>query len=126
MIVNPNNGQYYVKKKKGKEAVPALMVYPQAYPNQYVAQPQPMYQMSTQPYGMMQPIPQATPQPMVVPVGSPQYVPIGPPVMMAQPVATPKPKPAVKPVKKQPRKPDKIIIIQKQPRPQEDDCCNIF
>ena len=122
-----NNGQYYLKRKKGKETVPALMVYPQAYPNQYVAQPQPMFQMPTQPYGMVQPIPQATPQPMVVPVGPPQYVPIGQPVMM--PVATPKPKPAVqpvKPVKKKPRKPDKIIIIQKQPRPQEDDCCFIF
>ena len=124
------NDQYYKKKNtntKNKKPVQALMVFPQAYPNQYVAQPQPMYQVATQPYAMMQPTPQATPQPIMVPVGSPQYVPIGPPVMMAQPVATPKPvvKP-VKPVKKQPRKPDKIIIIKKQPKPQEDDCCNIF
>ena len=46
---------------------------------------------------------------------------------MTQPVATTKPvvKP-VKPVKKHPRKPDKILIIKKQPKPEEDDCCNIF
>ena len=52
------------------------MVYPQAYPKQYIAQPRPMYQMATQSYAMIQPIPQATSQKMVVHVGSPQYVPI--------------------------------------------------
>ena len=124
-MINP---QHHKKKnEKDKKPIPALMVYPQAYPNQIVSRPQPMYQMANQPYTMMQPIPQATSQPIVVTVGSPQYVPIGPPVMMAQPVATLKPvvKP-VKPVKKHPRKPDKILIIKKQPKPQEDDCCNIF
>ena len=61
MIKDPNNGKYYkMENKKDKKPVPALMVYPQAYPNQYIAQPQPMYQMATQPYGMVQPIPQAT------------------------------------------------------------------
>ena len=127
MLQDPTNGKYYqINNGNKKKPVKALMVYPQSSPNQYIAQPQPMYQMATQPYGMMQPVPQVNPQ-MVVPVGPPQYVPIGQPVMMAQPIVTPKPvAKQVKPVKKQPRKPDKIIIIQKQPRPEEDDCCNIF
>ena len=128
MLQDPNNGKLY--KINNKKPVPALMVYPQANQNQYIGQAQPMYQMATQPYGMMQPIPQATPNTMLVPV-QPQYVPIAQPVMMAQqPIATPKPvvKPVkpVKQVKKHPRKPDRIIIIKKQPKPQEDDCCNIF
>ena len=119
-------------------------VYPQgmAYPNQMIAQtqpmialapqPQPMVAMAPQPVAMMQPVVRGARGPiMTVPIGPPVTVaqPIGPPVMMAQPVpaqvAQPIPQPPPKPVVQKPKiKKPKTVIIRRYYK--EDDCCNIF
>ena len=136
-MAEQNNGKKYYKKKtiKNNYAVQPMMVpiYPQPmiYPNQYVAQPQPMYQLMPQTYGMMQPvIPQATPNPIVaVPVGPPITIaqPVGAPILM--PVATtptPTQKIIAKPIKKAPKKKAPNILVKKYQKPQQDDCCNVF
>ena len=127
------NVNEYKEKKHSKNKYPLkqmmVPVYPQPpmlYQNQIIAQPQPVYQMISQPYQMVQPLPQASPNPIVaVPVGPPVMVvkPVGHPVLMAQPVVAPQA--FVQTIQKPQKKKTQKIIIKKH-KPQEDECCNIY
>ena len=136
------DGKKYYKRKTSKNnyTVPQMMVpvYPQPmiYQNQFVAQPQPMFQMMPQTYGMVQPvIPQVAQTPMIA-------VPVGTPITVAQPVGTPILMPVrtiptqtktktlktnSKPIKKEPKNKAPNVIVKKYShKQQKDDCCNIF
>ena len=129
MNVNYNNRKGKNLKNNNPLQQMIVPVYPQPpmiYQNQIIPHPQPIYQMIPQQYGMIQPIPVA-PQPMVaVPAGTPVMMakPISPPVMVVQPVATPQAYAA--PIQKPQQKKIQKIIVKKQHKPQQDECCNIY